>query len=82
MNETKVLLILTQDVLDRALVLAGEGDGRAQAPGEPPDCPPSPSSRWGWSRRIARSSSRTLGTRPRRFASGEAQRVENGLRGS
>ena len=42
MNKTKVLLILTQDVLDRALVLAGEGDGRAQAPGEPPDCPPSP----------------------------------------
>ena len=41
-NKTKVLLVLTQDVLDRASGLGGGGDDRAQAPGEPPDRPPGP----------------------------------------
>src|SRR2546426_11690151 len=81
MNKTKVLLILTQDVLDRARVLAGKATAVLKLPVslqivlralievglEQEDRPVFLAN---------------IGTRPRRFASGEAQRVENGLRGN
>ena len=75
MNKTKVLLVLTQDVLDRARVLAGKATAALKLPVSL-QIASGPSSRWGSSRRIARLSSRTLGTRPRRFASSGARRVE------